>query len=243
MTPSAHAVSTSDGIRAVFDRYASGRSHVLVICPGFFQSRSARDFQQLARACSEQTDVISLDFRGHGDSNGLYTFSAREGAELQAILDWAKARYERAVVMGFSLGGAIALNTVGSYRPFVEGLVAVSAPASFEDIEFKFWTPEAIRTGWESLGKGIGCRPGNPCLPKQRPVESVAQLSGLPLLFVHGTNDVIVGVEHSRRLFAAASEPKRLELIDGGGHAEVLFRRDPEGFVRLVSQWMGGSHA
>ena len=243
MTPATHTVNTPDGIRVVFDQYAGDRSHVLVMCHGFFQSRSTRDFQQMARVFAQQTDVVSLDFRGHGDSSGWYTFSAKEDAELHSVLAWAKAQYARAIVMGFSMGGAIAMNTVDAHRPFVTGLVAVSAPAAFEDVEFKFWTPEAIRTGWESLGAGVGCRPGNPFLPKQRPVESVARLSGLPLLFIHGTKDVIVGVEHSRRLFAAASEPKQLSIIEGGGHAEVLFRRDPEGFVRLVNDWMGGDHA
>lgn len=238
MSPKTHQARTADGIRVVFDHYATGHAQVLILCHGFFQSRATNDFRQLAQALAPHSDILSLDFRGHGDSSGLYTFSAREGAELDTVLEWAKSRYAKAAVMGFSLGGAIAINTVGRHRPFVERLISVSAPAAFEDVEFKFWTPEAIRNGLESLGPGIGCRPGNPLLPKVRPVDVIKQLAGLPILVVHGTNDMIVDVEHGRRLFAAAAEPKRLEIIPRGSHAQILFRRDPEGFARLVNWWL-----
>ncbi|PIQ83797.1 MAG: hypothetical protein COV75_05570 [Candidatus Omnitrophica bacterium CG11_big_fil_rev_8_21_14_0_20_63_9] len=236
--PTTHTAKTADGIRVVFDRYATGHAQALILCHGFFQSRATNDFRQLAQAFAAHADILSLDFRGHGDSSGLFTFSARESAELDTVLDWAKSRYARAVVMGFSLGGAIAINTAGRHRPFVDRLISVSAPAAFEDVEFKFWTPEAIRNGLESLGPGVGCRPGNPLLPKRRPVDTVKQLAGLPILFIHGTNDMIVGLEHGRRLFAAASEPKHLEIIPRGSHAQILFRRDPAGFTRLVNQWL-----
>lgn len=238
MTRSVHKARTADGIEVVFDHYARGSGQALILCPGFFQSRSTHVFRQMAETFAQDRDVVSLDFRGHGDSSGLYAFSAKEHAELEIVLTWARERFDRVVVMGFSLGGAIAINTVGAHRPFVEALISVSAPAVFEEVEFECWRPEAIRTGWESLGPGLGCRPGNPFLPKTRPVESVTRLAGLPLLFIHGTQDVIVGAEHSRRLFAAAAEPKQLEIVSGGGHAEVLFRRDPRGFTRLVNEWL-----
>ena len=54
---------------------------------------------------------------------------------------------------------------------------------------------------------------------------------------IHGTRDVIVGVAHSRYLYAAAAEPKQLQIIEGGSHAEALFRDDPEGFLNLITPW------
>jgi fermentation-respiration switch protein FrsA (DUF1100 family) len=125
----------------------------------------------------------------------------------------------------------------------VRSLVAVSAPSSFEAIEFKWWTQQAMRDGLRGLQPGAGCRPGNPLLKKPRPVDAVRQLRSVPILFLHGTRDAIVGVEHSRRLYAAAAGPKKLELIAGGSHAEALFRDDPRGFVRLVTDWLGGTRS
>ena len=178
-----------------------------------------------------------MDFRGHGRSSGLYTFLAREGTDLEAVLSWAHERYARLGILGFSLGAAIAINTVTRHLDHVQSLIAVSAPSSFEEIEFKFWSPEAMRTGVLGLEPGVGCRPGNLFLKKERPIESLQKFRHIPVLFLHGTRDVIVGVQHSHRLFAAALEPKRLEIIEGGSHAEALFRDDPHRFSDIVNAW------
>jgi len=208
-----------------------------VIGHGFFKSKETATFRRMAQAFTQNQDVICMDFRGHGASSGRFTFSTKEDAELSAVLEWGRSRYRCLHVIGFSLGGAIAINTVSRQRNGIEALIAVSAPAVFEEIEFKFWTPEAIRRGIQGLERGAGCRFGNPFMKKQRPIDNIARLEGIPLLFVHGTNDVIVGIRHSHRLFAAAKEPKRLEIIEGGSHAEALFRDDPRGFVQLITKW------
>jgi fermentation-respiration switch protein FrsA (DUF1100 family) len=40
----------------------------------------------------------------------------------------------------------------------------------------------------------------------------------IPVLFIHGTKDVLVPPEMSRRLYEKTSAPKRLTFIRGGGH-------------------------
>jgi pimeloyl-ACP methyl ester carboxylesterase len=146
-------------------------------------------------------------------------------------------RYADIGILGFSLGAAITINTVSRNRAGIRSLMLVSAPSAFEDIEFKWWTPEAIRGGWQGFEAGVGCRPGNPLIEKERPIDRVAALAGLPVYFVHGTRDKIVGVEHSRRLFAAACEPKEFTIVPGGSHAQTLFSDCPERFLRLVILW------
>ena len=116
-------------------------------------------------------------------------------------------------------------------------LIAVSAPSAFEEIEFTWWTPDAMRTGLQGLEAGSGCRPGNMFLKKARPIDTIRTFHDLPTLFIHGTRDVIVGLQHSRRLYAAAPEPKRLQIIEGGRHAEALFRDDPPSFIDIVTTW------
>ena len=232
------AVSTTDGVTVSLDVYGHGaRNAVVIICPGFFQSKDTPTFQRMSQTLTGKYDILAMDFRGHGRSSGLYTFSAREGADFEAVLLWARERYQRIGVLGFSLGAAIAINTVSRHQDIVQSLVAVSAPCAFEDIDFKFWTPEAIRTGMQGLESGAGCRPGSLLLKKERPIENVQKLKAIPVLFIHGTRDVIVGIQHSRRLYAAAPGQKRLETIEGGSHAEALFRDDPKRFSDLVIGW------
>ena len=232
-------VTTADGIRLSLDCYGAGAHETaVIICPGFFQSKDTATFRRMSSTLAVGRDVVGMDFRGHGRSRGLYTFSARERADLEAVLTWAQARYQQLGIIGFSMGGAISINTLSRHPERVKTLVAVSAPSSFEEIEFKFWTPEAMRTGAQGLEFGSGCRPGNLLLKKERPVERLQHFRHLPTLFIHGTNDVIIDVQHSHRLYAAAPEPKQLEIIQGGSHAEALFRDDPQGFVRIVDAWL-----
>ncbi len=53
-------------------------------------------------------------------------------------------------------------------------------------------------------------------------LRHVAPLAGRPLFIAHGTSDSLVSPENSRRLYAAASEPKKLMLCDGMDHDMML---------------------
>ncbi len=233
-----HQVATADGIQISFDLYQeAGRDAVIVICPGFFQSKETPTFQRLASTLSSDYDVVCMDFRGHGRSSGNFAFSAYEQADLDAVLDWVRERYTRIGILGFSLGAATAIN-VASHRNGIHTLITVSAPSVFEEIEFKFWTPEAIKTGIRGLELGAGFRPGNLWAKKERPIDNIKRITPVPILLMHGTHDPIVSHHHSERLYQEAGEPKRLILIEGGGHAEELFRRLPDQFLPPIQEWL-----
>lgn len=238
MERSEHQVSTADGVRISFDLSRGvGGDAVLVICPGFFQSKETPTFQRLAGALSVDCDVVCMDFRGHGRSSGGFTFSAREQQDLDAVLDWLGGRYARVGLLGFSLGGATAIH-VASHRKGIRSLIVVSAPTAFEKIEFRFWTPQAVRTGLRGMEPGAGFWPGNPWAKKERPIDRIKNVSPVPVLLIHGTGDRTVLHRHSEQLHQAAGEPKRLILIEGGGHAEELFRQKPEQFLPPVQEWL-----
>lgn len=229
---------TRDNIRISFDLYAQpGQDTLLCICPGFFQSKETALFQRMAADLATDQDVLCMDFRGHGRSGGLYTFSAREGADLEAVLAWARERYPSISLLGFSLGGAVAINTAARFPDSIASLIAVGAPSAFEQIEYQVWKPEVMRGGLRGWDPKMGCRLGNPWLKKERPIENIRHLD-MPVLLIHGTRDSIVSHSHSERLHRAAGEPKRLQLIEGGGHAEELYREDSERFLRLLHDWI-----
>ena len=52
------------------------------------------------------------------------------------------------------------------------------------------------------------------------PDEAAALISPIPLLIVHGEQDLYFPVEHGHRLYEAAQEPKELWIEPGFGHAE-----------------------
>jgi len=70
-----HTVETTDGVSIAFEHYSvSEQGTAIVICPGFFKSKNAPIFQQIASDLAVLCDVICMDFRGHGDSSGGFTF-------------------------------------------------------------------------------------------------------------------------------------------------------------------------
>jgi fermentation-respiration switch protein FrsA (DUF1100 family) len=40
-----------------------------------------------------------------------------------------------------------------------------------------------------------------------------------PILIIHGESDELIPVEHAYKLFKAAKEPKKLEIIKGADHS------------------------
>ena len=85
---------------------------------------------------------------------------------------------ERAVVVGHSFGGAVAIKA-GALAPLATAVAALSAQ--------RFGTAEVDR-----LAK--------------------------PLLLIHGSADRVLLPEASEDIYGRAREPKRLEILEGGGH-------------------------
>ena len=229
---------TKDQVRVSFHLYhgTERRERVLIICPGFFQSKETAIFQKLSRDLTQDQDVLCMDFRGHGQSGGLFTFSAKEVADLEAVLKWAGERYARLTVLGFSLGAATAVTTVSRLRDGIQGVVAVSCPAAFEEIEFKVWNPEGAILTFQTWDPRLGCRPGPAWLKKERPLDAIRSLSPIPVLLIHGDKDSVVHHRHSQRLYQQAAEPKRVAIISGGGHAEEIYRAYPKEFLATFKE-------
>lgn len=237
MQRSQHDVTTSDGVRIAFHLYhQAGRNAVAIICPGFFQSKETPTFRRLACLLASCCDVVCMDFRGHGRSGGRFTFSAKEPADLEAVLGWARRRYQRIGLVGFSLGAAISIH-VASRHPELHTLIAICGPSGFEEIEFRWWTKEAIGSGLRGLEPGAGCRMGSLWFKKERAIDTVKRVSPIPLLLIHGTRDQTVSPRHSERLYGAAGQPKQLIYIDGG-HAQDLFRRQAARWWPIVRDWL-----
>jgi len=64
--------------------------------------------------------------------------------------------------------------------------------------------------------------------------QRVAELAPVPLLLVHGLDDVRLTPDCSRMLYRLAGEPKRLELLDGATHS---LRQRREDVRELVRRW------
>jgi uncharacterized protein len=191
----------------------------VLVCNGNAGNRAMR--AELARALSRMgLAVLLFDYRGYGGNPG---HPSEEGLAVDArsALDYLAARPEvdpaRIVYLGESLGAAVALR-LATERP----------PAAL-----------VLRSPFASLAE-VGRR-HYPVLPVSlllRDRYDAAALVGrvrAPLLVVAGGRDRIVPASHSRRLFAAAPEPKRLVVLDGADHNDHALNAGPRLLAELRS--------
>jgi fermentation-respiration switch protein FrsA (DUF1100 family) len=159
------------------------------------------DFVRLLRDRLRISTLI-YDYRGYGRSEG----TPNEAGLLQdarAARAWLARRAaiaeQEIILFGESLGGAVSVDlAVDGAR----GLVLQNTFSSLPDVAAYHytWLPVRLllRTQFDSIRK-------------------ISDFHGRLLQF-HGDRDEIVPLPLAQRLFAAANEPKRFVLVEGGNH-------------------------
>jgi uncharacterized protein len=165
-------------------------------------------------------DVVVYDSRAHGASSGdACTYGFLEKRDLSRVL--GRLSIERAIVVGSSLGGAVALQAAADDPR----IVAVVAVAAFSDLE----TIARERAPWFASARqvrdalDIAQREGRFELGAVSPVRAAARIH-VPVLLVHGEEDGETPVAHSERVFAALAGPRWLRIVPGAGHGDALAR-------------------
>jgi alpha-beta hydrolase superfamily lysophospholipase len=174
-------------------------------------------------------NVLAIDYRGFGRSDGELPSEALAYADAKAAWEELKRRepaQARRFVYGHSLGGAVAID-LAAQRTEMAGLIVESSFTSIRDM--------ADTTQYGYLPVGL--------ILTQR-FDSLAKVPRLtvPVLFVHGAADRWVPPAMSERLYAAAPEPKRLLLVEGGGHSNVSGIAFDE-YRRAVLEFAAGAGA
>ena len=233
-------LNTKDHQLIATDHYKHGHKKVVILAHGFFNNKDVYLFQEIAKEIGKHYDVVAFDFRGHGKSSGFFSWTSRENADLQAVLAYVKDfRYDAVGLMGFSLGAVVSLIEAAQNQD-IKTVISVSAPSDFWKIDYRFWESGM----WDDLklnigfkGKGKRVIPGNPFETKITPISIVDQIAPRSVLFIHGSEDWLVKPRHSKELYKKANDPKQIEIIKGGGHAEKIFDDHPEVFMKICLDW------
>jgi len=164
----------------------------------------------------EGFNVFIFDYRGYGRSAGSPELNGvhRDGqAAVETALNLAQTKSGRVVVLGQSIGGAIAVYTVANF-PHKERIAALVIDSAFSSYR---------RIAREKLADFFLTWPLQYPLSflfnnAYSPEKWIGRVSPVPLLILHGERDTIVPVHHAETLFDAARPSKELWLVPAEGH-------------------------
>ena len=238
--PASGTLHTSDGIPISYNYYKRGFDSVVIVCPGFFNSKDSKWMRKTVDMLTAGFDVIIFDFRGHGASGGVYTWSAKEGFDVDTVVNYAVSLgYKKIGILAFSLGAAAAINDAAT-RNDIKSMVLISCPSRFSAIDYHFWELGMwmdLKDNIDSKWKGKGVRAGNIFLHKKDPINSIGNIKDTALLFIHGDKDWVIKPRHSKALYDKANTYKDIEIIKGGFHAERLIEFHYEMMKKLILDW------
>lgn len=121
----------------------TGKGTAVVLLHGFLENKTM--WKDLTPIISQKNRVITIDLLGHGASDCLgYVHSMEDNAEIvKAVLSHLRIR--KAVFVGHSMGGYVALAFAELYPNAVKGLVLMNSTAKEDSAERKHNRDRAIK--------------------------------------------------------------------------------------------------
>lgn len=176
-------------------------------------------------------NVVLYSYRGMpGSDRAPITFGIKEVLELQAVIAFARKRIPQARIglLGYSMGAVVSLLGAAG-EPGVEALVLDSP---FSDL--RSLLVERVRASVKLPGRpfvwlaGLMLRARTGIsLGDCSPISVLSSLEKRPLFFIHGGDDRITNVNHSRRLYDAYRGPREIWIVQGAPHAGAYFADRP----------------
>jgi pimeloyl-ACP methyl ester carboxylesterase len=194
----------------------------------------------LAKFLYPQYNVLMLDHRGHGDSDGVRTtIGYEERLDVHGAVDLLIERGLGPVgIYGMSMGGATAIlaaaedqriAAVVADSPYARLRWAVQQVANLRGYP-GFLSPSIAFLGCLATALHLRYR-----MQAFDPVEVIDRIAPRPILLMHGVEDSIIPVASAHALFARAGQPKEQWLIDGLDHCKAFEEQYDTFRERVVS--------
>jgi fermentation-respiration switch protein FrsA (DUF1100 family) len=191
-------------------------------------------------------NVFLYDSRAHGMSRGKYcTYGYHEKHDVQHAITTLFERQGDSIgnigVFGTSMGAAIAVQA-GAIEPRIAAIVAEGCFTNLRTITVDY-QKRLIRLPWHFLRNIVMKRSEFLAQFRHHDVSPLKALASIvvPMMFIHGKDDTFIKYQYSEALFAAASEPKDMYLVEGAMHNNVhsVGKKDyEEHLVQFFEKWL-----
>ena len=238
-------VKTLEGLilRGMFIERFKKCKKVMIIVHGY-NFAFPRSLQFMEMFLKEGFNVLIIDQRGHGRSDGRYaTYGYLEKYDLDLWVKWVLQRVGEEAVVGLhgqSMGGATALEYV-SINKYVKFIIA-DCPYSdvwklmkhqFTKINHVPMFPCAFITDFSLKRKAKFS------FKDISPINSIKD-KDIPIMFIHGSEDKVVPTYMSEEMFAIKQGCKKLLIVEGAAHANAyatnkeLYEKEVNSFIEEV---------
>ena len=211
-------VKTEDGMNISTYEVAVDTPKVVIICLAGIHGPSVTEFFGHAKLFKEQSySTILLDMRAHGESDGnKICLGYKEHLDVKAVVQYIKQQpiYNNTpiVLMGYSMGAATAINSIGKI-PEIDGLVSLSSFSSWEEIFYenmKKSAPKIIAViEYPFVYSTTFLKYGTSSFTK--PKNEIKKLGSRPALLMHSKEDSQVSFANYERLLKSA--PSHVETF------------------------------
>jgi uncharacterized protein len=240
LTAEAAEFQSGDGVTLRGWYIPAGNSvQTIIVCSGANGSLDA-DMHVAPWLHEAGFNVLLFNWRAHGNSEGeVVTLGFNERYDLIAAVEFAKAQGAAGIgMLGFSLGGAVAITTAAVY----EDINAVVADSPFVTV-LSAVAGGLIERGW---GEGVSYLVARlllstACLRTQLnlfegdPARWIKRVAPCPLLLIFGEQDVIAPRAEVDLLWTRAGDPKEIWRVPEAAHRTIQIQQPEEYRRRIVA--------
>ena len=251
--------SKVNGINIAYER--RGRGEPLVLIHGY--PLDGTTWNEIASLLENDFDLFIPDLRGMGQSDAMdKTYTVAEiASDVAGLLDHLK--FQKAFIVGHSMGGYVALAFARAYPNRVRGLGMISSQVLADSSERK---QGRYQTAKDVQEKGISVVVDSmtpklsadvrikvfvrEVMQRQKPAGVIGSLKAMaerddssdlfksfkfPVVIVHGDADALIPVERGREMKAALPSAHYAEL-KGAGHMSMMEK--PKATVNALDQFL-----
>lgn len=166
-------------------------------------------YPNVAWLATQGFNVITFDYRGYGKSTGHPSFDGvlKDGiAALQFTQSFSKIDPDKLFVIGQSLGGNVAIASVGSTKNIaIKAMIIDSTFYSYPLIANDKFTGAKylIRDAYSAY-------------------RFLPNLQSIPIFYIHGTADQVIPYYHSEKLYDETVGTKEISILPNIHHIEAL---------------------
>lgn len=234
-------IESNDGLKLhAYEFYNEKSNNWIIVVHGF--SSSANLMLSYVLKLSKTMNVLYIDQRGHGQSEGNYTsFGIKEKYDVLNWIKYLNKQYNASSIglFGLSMGAATVMMASSLELPDnVKYIIEDSGyTSSRREIEYQLQCVHHIPSFLLIKCLNIYLKKRyNFSLNEGNSLKDVEK-TNIPMLFIHGSEDYLVPTKMVYKLYEAKRNNKELLVVEGAGHVSSM-RNDYEKYWKKVDEFI-----